>query len=362
MKFKLVLMARKTLEKTIKLAQDKLIKNPKNEIIDGIHVYTKQPINSLRLFDSSRSRQVLKKNQEKYKGITISKHFKGRILTNKYGKCYRISAVTKMDNYEPNQESAKRRLLFDLKVITGIAETTEGNLKNAGIRSISQLTKHFRYGNEAKAYLSLVENQNAVKIYEQLSMRFTSSNPLFLANSVFFKLSDIAFIDIETTGLSETPLFLIGIATFLDNHLIIDQIFAREPSEEMATLHFLGKYLKGKKAIVTFNGKSFDVPFIRKRMERHDLKHEINHPHFDLKYLSQKAFANIIFDFRLKTLERELFKIERIDDVSGYDIPFYYRTYLKTQNIGSVVPIIEHNKQDLISTVKLFLKLHQIWS
>lgn len=92
------------------------------------------------------------------------------------------------------------------------------------------------------------------------------------------------------------------------------------------------------------------------------MKHEIKHPHFDLKYFSQKAFSNLVYDFKLSTLERKLFNVERVDDVSGFEIPYYYRTYIKTKNIGLVVPIIDHNKQDLISIAKIFMKLHDIWS
>lgn len=304
---------------------------------------------------------LLKKYQKKFKGVTIAKHYKGNILKNKFGECYQISAKTKIHTIEPNHDRVKQKLLLDLKVIAGIAEITESNLKREGITSVTQLTKHYRYGSDAINYINHVESKNAAKIYEQLSSRFTSSNPLLLANSALFNLSDITFIDIETLGLSETPLFLIGIATFKDNHLITDQIFVRELKEEKAALHFLGEHLKGKQAIGTFNGKSFDVPFIRKRMERHDLKHEINLPHFDLKYFSQKAFSHLVYDFRLSTLEKKLFNVKRIDDVPGFEIPRYYRTYIETKNIGSVVPIIDHNKQDLISTAKLFIKLHDIW-
>ena len=304
---------------------------------------------------------LLKKYQRKFKGVTIAQHYKGKTLKSKFGECYQISAKTKIGTIEPNHDRAKQKLLLDLKVIAGIAEITESNLNREGIKSVTQLVKHYRYGNDAINYINHVESKNAIKIYEQLSLRFTSSNPLLLANSALFNLSDIAFIDIETLGLSETPLFLIGIATFKDNHLVTDQIFVRNLKEEKAALHFLGEHLKGKQAIGTFNGKSFDVPFIRKRMERHDLKHEINLPHFDLKYFSQKAFSNIVYDFRLSTLESKLFNVVRVDDVPGFQIPRYYQTYIKTKNIGSVVPIIDHNKQDLISTAKLFIKLHDIW-
>jgi uncharacterized protein len=304
----------------------------------------------------------MEKFQEKYEGITISKHYNGKTLKNSFGKCYHISTKTEIEIFEPNHDKVKQKLLLDLKAITGIAEITENNLKLEGITSISQLENHYRYGNEAKKYINYVENKNATKIYEQLSSRFTSSNPLLLANSALFNLSDIIFIDIETLGLGDIPLFLIGIATFKDKYLIIDQIFTRELNEEKAALHFLAKLIKGKKAIGTFNGKSFDLPFIRRRMKRHDLKHEINLPHFDLKYLSQKAFSNFVYNFKLSTLEKFFFNIERIDDVAGGEIPFYYKSYLKTKNIGSVVPIIDHNKQDLISTAKLFMKLHDFWS
>jgi uncharacterized protein len=296
--------------------------------------------------------------QAKYEGITIAKHYDGKVLKNSFGKCYHIATTTEIEIFEPNHERVKQKLLLDLKAITGIAEITENNLKLEGITSISQLENHYRYGNQAKDYIKHVENKNAIKIYEQLSSRFTSSNPLLLANSAFFNLSDIIFIDIETLGLGNTPLFLIGVATFKGNNLVIDQIFTRELNEEKAALHFFGKLLKGKQAMGTFNGKSFDVPFIRRRMERHDLKHKINLPHFDLKYLSQKAFCSLVFNFKLSTLEKKFFNVERIDDVSGDEIPFYYKSYLNTKNIGSVVPIIDPNKQDLISTAKLFMKLH----
>jgi uncharacterized protein YprB with RNaseH-like and TPR domain len=68
-------------------------------------------------------------------------------------------------------------------------------------------------------------------------------------------LSKIAFIDIETLGLSEVPLFLIGIATFKDNQLITEQIFVRELNEEKAALHFLGDFLQSKQAIGRANTK-----------------------------------------------------------------------------------------------------------
>lgn len=361
--------ARKTVKKTApktvnakstkKSTPKPTVKFKKEVIVEPL--IEKSNFNSERFMDFFGGEQFLIKNQKKFKGVTIDNHYKGKVLENEHGECYYISDITNIETIEPNYDRIKEKLISDLKVLAGIAEITESNLRREGISLISQLTKHYRYGNDAINFINHVESRNAVKIYEQLSSRFTSSNPLLLANSAFFNLSDIAFLDIETLGLSEVPLFLIGIATFKDNQLITEQIFVRELKEEKAALHFLGELLQGKQAIGTFNGKSFDVPFIRKRMERHDLKHEIKLPHFDMKYFSQKAFSNLVYDFKLSTLERELFKVERVDDVPGFEIPRYYSAYIKTKNIGSVVPIIDHNKEDLISTAKLFMKLHEIW-
>ncbi|MCF8294199.1 MAG: ribonuclease H-like domain-containing protein [Chitinophagaceae bacterium] len=356
---------KKSVPKTIKVKSTKnKTPNPKVKVkkdVSSISIISRSLLNSYSFMDLFQGGQFLKKNQEKFKGITIDEHFKGKVLKNKYGECYHISNTIKIGKIEPNHNRIKEKLVLDLKVLPGIASIIESKLNREGITSITQLTDHYRYGNSARKYIDYVESKNAVKIYEQLSSRFTSSNPLLLANSALFNLSEIAFIDIETLGLSEVPLFLIGIATFKDNNLITDQVFVRELTEEKAALHFLGELLQVKQAIGTFNGKSFDVPFIRKRMERHDLKHEIKLPHFDLKYFSQKAFSNLVYDFKLSTLERKLFNVDRVDDVSGFDIPDYYKTYIKTKNIGSVVPIIDHNKQDLISTAKIFMKLQDFW-
>lgn len=304
----------------------------------------------------------IKKNEKLFKGVTLAKHYKGKTLKNKFGECYKITAKVKFEPIQPNHEIVKQKLLSDLKAIPGISNITENNLRREGINSIIDLTKHYRYGSNASVYCDLVESRNAIKLYEQLSRRFTSSNPLLFHNSSMFDLNKIALIDIETLGLSECPLFLIGIATFQDNQLIVDQIFVRKLNEEKAALHAFAEVLSDKHAIGSYNGKSFDVPFIRKRMERYDIKHNIHHPHFDFKYFSQKAFFGQVYDYRLTTIEEQIFSDKRIDDVSGFLIPSYYQHYIKTNNIGAVVPIIDHNKKDLVTTAKIFMKLHDIWT
>ena len=61
------------------------------------------------------------------------------------------------------------------------------------------------------------------------------------------------------------------------------------------------------------------------------------------------------------TLEKYLLDIERIDDVPNTLVPDFYETYLKTENPGPLIPIIDHNKQDLISLASIFSRLWDEW-
>ncbi|MEJ2281884.1 MAG: ribonuclease H-like domain-containing protein [Candidatus Bathyarchaeota archaeon] len=46
----------------------------------------------------------------------------------------------------------------------------------------------------------------------------------------------------------------------------------------------------------------------------------------------------------------------------GALVPQFYDTYLKTKNVGPLVAIVEHNKQDLVSLGTLFSRLFEEWN
>jgi uncharacterized protein YprB with RNaseH-like and TPR domain len=64
---------------------------------------------------------------------------------------------------------------------------------------------------------------------------------------------------------------------------------------------------------------------------------------------------------KLTTIEKHLFGIEREDDIPSGLVPEFYKIYTKTNNIGPLIPIIEHNRQDIITLAKIFSKLHEEW-
>jgi hypothetical protein len=76
------------------------------------------------------------------------------------------------------------------------------------------------------------------------------------------------FLDIETTGLSGgtgTWVFLIGLGWLKDDKFYLRQYFLRHPSEEKAMLSHFTETAAGFSSMVTFNGKSFDLPMIQTR-------------------------------------------------------------------------------------------------
>ena len=80
-------------------------------------------------------------------------------------------------------------------------------------------------------------------------------------------LENWVYLDIETTGLmgAATIAFLIGLGEWTGEGFRIDQYFLTDRQGEEAMLEAIGKVLEGRRVLVTFNGKAFDVPVIQSR-------------------------------------------------------------------------------------------------
>ena len=61
---------------------------------------------------------------------------------------------------------------------------------------------------------------------------------------------------------------------------------------------------------------------------------------------------------KLQTLEKHLFDFERVDDVPSSLVPSFYKTYNETGNIGPLIPIIEHNREDVVTLARILSRLH----
>lgn len=167
-------------------------------------------------------------------------------------------------------------------------------------------------------------------------------------------------MDIETLGLSNVPIILIGVAEIEKDKIKTTQYLLRKPEEEAAVIEGYLSHLDENSAHVTFNGKFFDVPFIKNRADYWGLNsNTLNLPHYDLLYYGRYLWKNQLPNCKLQTIEKYKFNHERQGDVPGQFIPGYYDTYLKEGNIGPLIPIVEHNKQDIISLAYFLMKMYE---
>lgn len=168
-------------------------------------------------------------------------------------------------------------------------------------------------------------------------------NPEITRNSVF--------LDIETTGLdpNRSKIVMIGLIYFKDGIYYLEQLFSEKTSED-EVLKKIVKYIQNSKYIVTYNGISFDINFIKKRADLYGLKVP-----FDDKYLidlyrifkgNKKYFS--VENFKLKTIEKFI-GLERSDSISGKDFIKLYNSFSLNPKKEYLELMLQHNFDDVFN-------------
>jgi uncharacterized protein YprB with RNaseH-like and TPR domain len=177
--------------------------------------------------------------------------------------------------------------------------------------------------------------------------------------------SQIVFLDTETSGLaggSGVFAFMVGLGFFEETGFKVIQIFMRNPDEEPGLLTALDGFLNPFQTMVSFNGKSFDIPLLNTRYILNQRKSPLEAKlHLDLLQLARKIWRDRLVNRSLGELEKEILAFTRQEeDVPGYLIPQLYFDYLKTGNATSLRSIFYHNTIDIVSMAALFLFITQI--
>jgi uncharacterized protein YprB with RNaseH-like and TPR domain len=167
------------------------------------------------------------------------------------------------------------------------------------------------------------------------------------------ELERICYLDLETTGLSSVPLFLVGLMYTSGGTLYVDQLFARDYTEERSVLGFTADFLKDFDVLVTFNGLRFDIPFLAERMIYERLEFEPPAVHVDLLPVARSVVNDRTPNHKLQTLERYLLSRKRIGDVPGSEIPGAYHDFVRTQDAGMIAGVFHHNRLDLLTMLQL---------
>jgi uncharacterized protein YprB with RNaseH-like and TPR domain len=178
--------------------------------------------------------------------------------------------------------------------------------------------------------------------------------PEFAALAAAFA-GDTCFFDIETTGLSpSTYVFLCGMMYAREGRFAIEQAFARDYSEEAAMLGYTRDLLARFRTVVTYNGASFDLPFVRARMAVARIDYKDPRDHVDLLFPARQRYKGVLADCRLETIERHMRGVSREGDIPGSEIPDAYHEFVRTGDARKIVRILHHNRMDLLAMVGLF--------
>jgi len=175
-------------------------------------------------------------------------------------------------------------------------------------------------------------------------------------------LENILFLDTETSGLSGgtgTFAFMVGLGYWDSSGFKIIQLFLRDLSEEPAMLASLIEIASSFAVVVTFNGKSFDIPLLNTRYVINGLSSPFKEIfHIDLLMLSRRIWRNRLASRALGSLETEILSFARSEEeIPGWLIPDLYFDYLKTRNAYPLKGVFYHNNKDVLSMAVLLSHL-----
>ncbi|MGI6138679.1 MAG: ribonuclease H-like domain-containing protein [Candidatus Hydrogenedentales bacterium] len=161
------------------------------------------------------------------------------------------------------------------------------------------------------------------------------------------------YIDTETTGLAGgagTAAFLIGLGYYRNTGFVLEQCFMRDYDDEGAVLAYLAEKFLEFDCLVSFNGKSFDLPLLRARFVQHRLNDPFEHlAHYDLVHAVRRVWKQRLGDCSLKNIERSVLDFHRVDDVPGFAIPNIWFYFLDTGDPRALPGVFEHNALDIVS-------------
>jgi len=228
-------------------------------------------------------------------------------------------------------------------------EDLPGAVRTEGVlvveRSLGELTS----GKELESLLSkLSRASRAIGARDDVSdeIRALIANP-----------EQALFFDTETTGLGGNMVFMLGVMRITGGDVRLSQVFARDYREERELLDVWIDMLAGSGMLVSFNGKSFDMPVLRDRMGLHGVTQPPEPPHLDLLHHSRRRWRKVLPDCRLQTLEWRICGRRRSGDIPGEEIPGVYHRFVRTGEVADILTVFHHNALDLITLADIALAL-----
>jgi uncharacterized protein len=194
-------------------------------------------------------------------------------------------------------------------------------------------------------------------------------------SSVHASLSErLLFLDLETTGLAGgagTYAFLVGCGWFESPASSASgyhvgcfrtrQFLLTDFGAERALLEAVGELATNLACIVTYNGKTFDLPLLETRFSLQRMAMPFAEvAHVDMLHPARRMWREEDVECRLTYLEQALCGHEREGDVPGFEIPSRYFHYVRSGDPGPLQPVFEHNRLDIVSLAMVTARAAQL--
>ena len=239
--------------------------------------------------------------------------------------------------------------------VDGLPTTSTARKKGKGIEGLLPMGKVIR--NSFGESFSVEEQYSANHVHGKFSTFAEASYDSLLhllSLEGDFVLERCVFMDTETTGLaggSGTLAFMVGLGFYREKNFWLYQGFLRDPSDEPGMLGRIEELLEGIDTVVTYNGKSFDVPLMHARCVINGFEKAFEGMrHIDLLHVARKVWKHRLPSRTLGTVENEILGFYRSEEeVPGWMAPELYFQYQKTGDASGVVPVFYHNAMDILT-------------
>lgn len=126
--------------------------------------------------------------------------------------------------------------------------------------------------------------------------------------------------------------------------------------------------LAPSRCLVTFNGKSFDLPTLEARSAACGLFDRPSVPdHVDLLHEARRRWRRELPNCRLQTVEQLICARRRVGDIPGCDIPAAYHEFVRshrsddpvrrTASVRRLQTILHHNALDLLTMAEVAARI-----
>ncbi|MFW3176968.1 exonuclease [Xanthomonas phaseoli] len=256
----------------------------------------------------------------------------------------------------PAHPAQRRTDIAGLRKMIGLRERAV--LAHAPVRALS--TDRFLPGNEIAPGLHLIQAFLPQAIPTQaLSLAFAKRDDAV-------DPMDLLFFDTETTGLAGgtgTRAFMIGVADWVidaaqGSGLRVRQLMMSTMAAESAMLDLFGTWLTPRTVLSSYNGRCYDAPLLKTRYRlarRGDPISALDH--VDLLFPTRRRYRGTWENCKLSTIERQLLRVVREDDLPGSEAPAAWLSYLRGGSARNLRRVAEHNHQDVVTLSLLMQRL-----